>query len=93
MRKKLKTLSKPLKVAPDFVVGQDGCRVRAGDYVLCGNGDVGLGIGTVESVDPIKQMAVVRLFPWLSPEWDGETYTLPASWLELDYDYMRRFKR
>lgn len=93
MRKALRTLSKSFKEAPDFIVGRDGERVRSGDYVVCGNGDVGLGIGTVQSVDPVDQMAVVRLFPWLSPEWDGETYSLPASWVTLDYEYMRRFKR
>lgn len=79
------------KVVPDFVVGKDCLRIQVGDNVICGKDGIGYyGIGVVKKVFPADQLATVRLYPWLSPGWDGETYVFPASWLELDLDYEKR---
>lgn len=79
------------RVVPDFVVDKGGLRIHAGDNVICGKEGVGYyGIGVVQRVYPANQLATVRLYPWLSPGWDGETYNFPASWLELDLDYEKR---
>ena len=87
--KALRTLKRTLGV-PDFVVGQDGERIRAGNDVIVSKGDTAYGIGVVLHIEPVEQTAIVRLYPWLSPDWDGETYTFPASWVSLDHEYMER---
>lgn len=85
-------LAMPWKdVVPDFVIDKNGLRVYVGDNVICGKDNVGYyGVGVVRKVYPARQLATVRLYPWLSPGWDGEEYHFPASWLELDLDYEKR---
>lgn len=85
----LKTLKKTLGV-PDFVVGQNGNHIRTGDDVVVSKDSTAYGVGVVQHIEPAKQIVVVRLYPWLSPDWDGETYTFPASWVSLDHEYMER---
>lgn len=87
--KALRTLKRTLGV-PDFVVGQDGERIRAGNDVIVSKGDTAYGIGVVLHIEPAQQIAIVRLYPWLSPDWDGEVHTFPASWVSLDHEYMER---
>lgn len=82
-----KVLRNRFREAPDFIVGQNGERIRSGDNVVCSHNDTAYGIGVVKMVDPLDQIAVVRLYPWLSPDWDGEVHTFPSSWLSLDYEY------
>ena len=82
-----KVLRNSFKEAPDYVIGLNGEQIRYGDNVVCSYDGTAYGIGVVQTVDPINQVADVRLYPWLSPDWDGETYTFPSSWLSLDYEY------
>ena len=44
---------------------------------------------TSVNIKPRRVRAYVRTRDW-TPDWDGETYTFPASWVSLDHEYMER---
>ena len=68
-----------------YIVGYDGQQIWTGNDVVVGRDDWGYyGIGEVLRIKGWEHLAVVKLYPWLSPGFDDSTMELPGEWLRKD---------